>query len=211
MIRAIRSVSTERGRDPREHALFAFGGNGAVFAAGMARELRMDTVLVPPSAGVFSSFGLLYADVEHHYSRSFRRHLRGVDATAFNATLDALVAEAREQLAVDGFTGERADIKRHAGLHYQGQTFALIIPIPEAPLDPAALEEAFAAAHERNYGHRAGPDEPVEIVDLQVVGRGIPERCAGARHHPPRGPAGRAADAAAGLFRTRPRAGSKPR
>src|SRR4029077_10511690 len=73
MIRAIKSVSSERGRDPRQFALFAFGGNGPLFACGMARALGMTRIVVPPSAGLFSSFGLLYADVEHHYSRTFRR------------------------------------------------------------------------------------------------------------------------------------------
>src|ERR1043165_5701158 len=70
MIRAIKAVSTERGRDPREFALFAFGGNGPVFACGMAHALGMARVVVAPSAGLFSSFGLLYADVEPHYART---------------------------------------------------------------------------------------------------------------------------------------------
>ena len=76
MIRAIRAVSSERGRDPREFALFAFGGNGPLFAAGMAAALGIKRIVVPPCAGLFSSFGLLYADVEYHFSRTFRRILR---------------------------------------------------------------------------------------------------------------------------------------
>ena len=76
MIRAIRAVSIERGRDPRGFTLFAFGGNGPVFAAGMAASLGMKRVIVPPAPGVFSSFGLLCATLEHHYSRSFRTLLR---------------------------------------------------------------------------------------------------------------------------------------
>src|SRR5262249_31784017 len=65
MMRAIRAVSSERGRDPREHALFAFGGNGPLFAAGMARALEMTRVIVPPAPGLFSAFGLLYSEVGH--------------------------------------------------------------------------------------------------------------------------------------------------
>src|SRR5207248_10748411 len=79
MIRAIKAVSTERGRDPREFVLFAFGGNGPLFAAGMAAALGITRIVVPPSAGLFASFGLLYADVEHHYARTFRRLLRRAD------------------------------------------------------------------------------------------------------------------------------------
>ena len=73
MMRAVRAVSSERGRDPREYALFAFGGNGPLHAAGMARALEMTRVLVPPAPGLFSAFGLLYAEVEHHYVRTWRR------------------------------------------------------------------------------------------------------------------------------------------
>ena len=70
MMRAIRAVSSERGRDPREFALFAFGGNGPLFAAGMARALEITRVIVPPAPGLFSAFGLLYSEVEHHYVRT---------------------------------------------------------------------------------------------------------------------------------------------
>jgi N-methylhydantoinase A len=177
MIRAIKAVSTERGRDPRDYALFAFGGNGPLFAAGMAEALQMTRIVVPPSPGLFSAFGLLYADVEHHYSRTFRRLLRSVDARELGEAWDQLVREAVAQLAADGFSPEQRRIRRAVNMHYQGQTFELTVPVPEGPLDPKALTdlaEAFGREHERTYGHRAGPEEPVEIVNIQVVGRGIP-------------------------------------
>jgi N-methylhydantoinase A len=97
MIRAIKAVSTERGRDPRDYALFAFGGNGPLFAAGMAEALHMQRIVVPPSPGLFSSFGLLYADVEHHYARTFRHLLRQVEVHALNAAWDDMVTEAVQQ------------------------------------------------------------------------------------------------------------------
>ena len=178
MMRAIRAVSTERGRDPREYALFAFGGNGPVFAATMAQALLMKRVVVPPSPGLFSSFGLLYADVEHHYSRTFRRLLRQVDLKELNAVWDGMVAEATQQLAAEGFTGSRARVRRAANMHYQGQTFELTIPVPDGALNAdaiAPMEEAFGQEHERTYGHRAGPDEPLELVNIQVVAQGIVE------------------------------------
>src|SRR6202040_293052 len=80
MIRALKAVSSERGRDPRDYALVAFGGNGPVFAAGMAEARHIPPVLIPPSAGVFSSFGLLYADVEYYFTRTRKRLLRAVAA-----------------------------------------------------------------------------------------------------------------------------------
>ena len=179
MMRAIRAVSTERGRDPREYTLFAFGGNGPLFAAGMADALRMRRIVVPPSPGLFSSFGLLYADVEHHYSRTLRRLLRTTDPQDLNAAWEPMAAAARAQLETDGFTPEQMRIRRAANMHYQGQTFELTVPVPDGLLDAtavAALEEAFGQEHERTYGHRAGPEEPVELVNIQVVGQGIPEQ-----------------------------------
>ncbi|KAB2850160.1 MAG: hydantoinase/oxoprolinase family protein, partial [Hyphomicrobiaceae bacterium] len=176
MIRAIKAVSTERGRDPREFSLFAFGGNGPLFACGMAEDLGVGRVVIPPSAGLFSSFGLLYADVEHHYGRSFRRLLRKADLAEIGRAWDELSQEAIRQLESEGFTGPRARLKRSAALHYRGQSYDLVVPVPEKPFDTsmvAQLEEAFGREHERTYGHRAGPEEPVELVTIQVVGQGL--------------------------------------
>jgi N-methylhydantoinase A len=201
MIRAIRAVSTERGRDPREFALFAFGGNGPLFAAGLAAALGMKRIVVPPSAGLFSSFGLLYADVEHHFSRTFRRQLRGSDLADVDRAWRALEVEAREQLAAEGFSGERASITRSAAMHYVGQSFELVVRVPAGAIDERfarQLEEAFGEEHERVYGHRAGPEEPVELVSMQVLGRGlregagVPERVRPSRPEPEPGPARRA-------------------
>ena len=175
MIRAIKAVSTERGRDPREFALFAFGGNGPVFACGMAAALGMQRIVVPPSAGLFSSFGLLYADVEHHYSRTFRRLLRQSDPHEIAQAWDALAKQATDQLAVEGFIGKKTKIRRSASLHYHGQTYELTVPLPDGPIDLHYLEEAYGREHEKTYGHRAGADEPVELVAIQVVGQGLRE------------------------------------
>ncbi|MFO1349431.1 MAG: hydantoinase/oxoprolinase family protein [Gammaproteobacteria bacterium] len=179
MMRALRSVSTERGRDPREYTLFAFGGNGPLFAAGMAQALSMRRIVVPPAPGLFSSFGLLYADVEHHYSRTLRRLLPSVDPVELSDAWQALDRQALAQLAADGFRPEQQRLRRSASLHYQGQLFELTVPAPGGELDVAAvaeLAEAFGQEHERTYGHRAGPEEPVELVNIQVVGQGLPDR-----------------------------------
>ena len=178
MIRAIKAISTERGRDPREFALFAFGGNGPLFACGMASALGMKRVVVPPSAGLFSSFGLLYADVEHHYSRTFRRLLRTADLHQIQRAWDGLADQAMGQLAAEGFTGGGARLRRSAALHYQGQSYELTVPVPDGRIDPsmvAQLEEAFGQEHEKTYGHRAGADEPVELVSIRIVGQGLRE------------------------------------
>jgi len=193
MIRAIKAVSTERGRDPREFALFAFGGNGPLFAGGMAKALELSRIVVPPSAGLFSSFGLLYADVEHHYARTFRRLLRKADLAEIEAAWSELARQALDQLQAEGFTGARAKLRRSAALHYEGQSYELTVPMPDGPIDQAMvahLEESFGREHEKTYGHRAGPEEPVELVAMQVVGLGlrdgggVPERVRSSRAEP---------------------------
>src|SRR5438552_1326137 len=178
MIRTLKAVSSERGRDPREYALVAFGGNGPVFAAGMAEAMHIPQVLVPPSAGAFSSFGLLYAEVEYYFTRTRKRLLRALTPGEIQAIIDGIEAEARARLTEDGFTADHIEIRRSASLHYQGQSFELRVPLAAGRLDLAALsalEEAFGAEHERTYGHRAGVEEPVELVSLEVIGRGIPD------------------------------------
>src|SRR5256712_5589306 len=179
MMRAIRAVSSERGRDPREYALFACGGSGPVFGAGMARRLGMRRIVVPPAPGLFSSFGLLFAAVEPHYVRTWRRGARRVEPPALADGLARMEAEARTQLAAEGFTGAAGRIRRSADCRYEGQSFELTVRVAGGPVEPstlAGLDEAFGREHERTYGHRAGPDEPVEIVSLRVVGQGIPDR-----------------------------------
>ncbi|MBR0663874.1 hydantoinase/oxoprolinase family protein [Roseomonas hellenica] len=175
MIRAIKAVSSERGRDPREFALVAFGGNGPLFAAGMARALGIRRVIVPPSAGVFSAVGLLYSDVEYHLSRTYRQRTTALDLPGLVAAWQALEDQAREKLAADGFRPDQIHLRRFAKLHYKGQAYELSVPMPEGPVTEATsarLDQAFGDEHERTYGHRAGPGEPVELVSLNLAATG---------------------------------------
>ncbi|GAA4127374.1 hydantoinase/oxoprolinase family protein [Aminobacter aganoensis] len=173
MIRAIKAVSSERGRDPRGFTLFALGGNGALFAAGMAQELGIKTILVPPSAGLFSAYGLLYADVEHYYTETMRELLRDVDPYAWTTAWNVLEDKAVAQLRADGFTRDEMTIGYFAAMRYKGQTFEISVPIPHGPLTAERIreiEEAFGSEHERTYGHRASFDEPVQLISIQVAG-----------------------------------------
>jgi N-methylhydantoinase A len=144
----------------------------------MAEAMQMPSVLIPPAAGVFSSLGLLYAEIEYHYARTRKLLLRAAAPEEVQAIVDALEAGARARLTADGFAPEQIEIRRGASLHYQGQSFELRVPLAAGRLDRvalASLEEAFGAEHERTYGHRAGSDEPVELVSLEIVGRGLSE------------------------------------
>ncbi len=174
MMRAIRAVSVERGRDVRDFTLLAFGGNGPLFAAGMAAELGIARVLIPPMPGLFSAFGLLLAETEHHATRS----LRNPDAPALQAVLDALLEDGAARLAADGFPPERRAAAVSARARYRGQSSELVVPLSgrDASAMLEALPEAFAAEHLRSYGFRAPPGEAVELVAISAIARGLAER-----------------------------------
>jgi N-methylhydantoinase A len=176
MARAVRAVTIERGRDPRDFALVAFGGNGPLFAAEMARSLEIGTILVPPAPGVFSAVGLLEAEVEHHLVRTFLRPLQSTPPEAIEAAVRALEGEAAALLQGEGH-GSSPQIARSVDCKYQGQSFELTVPLPANLGDASAvreLAEIFGREHERTYGHRAD-DDPIQLVNLRVTAR-MPRR-----------------------------------
>jgi N-methylhydantoinase A len=119
MARAVRAVTIERGRDPRDFTIVAFGGNGPLFAAEMARSLEIGRVLVPPAPGVFSAIGLLEADVEHHLVRTYLRPLAAVKPGELAAALADLEEEAETLVRAEGFRGP-VETARAADLNVPG-------------------------------------------------------------------------------------------
>ena len=172
MTRAVKAVSTYRGRDPRDFGLVAFGGNGPVVAVAIARELEMRRVLIPPAPGVFSAAGLLFSNVEHTRQQSVLRPTRELDARALASAFAALEAGALQGMAEEGIARSRITLKRFADLRYTGQAFELTVPADDA--GPAALEAAFHAEHERTYGHSSQGD-PVDLINLRVVACAAPQ------------------------------------
>jgi N-methylhydantoinase A len=178
MMRAIRAVSVERGRDPRQFTLLAFGGNGPLFAVAMAAELGIARVIIPPMPGLFSAFGLLVADTEHHASQSLRTRLDQAEPERFAAVLAALEQAGAQRLARDGFPPDRRSVRYAALARYVGQSSEIEVPLPVAPAAVllAELPARFGAEHERVYGFRAPPQEPVELTGLSVIARGMPDQ-----------------------------------
>jgi N-methylhydantoinase A len=164
MIRAVKTVTTYRGRDPRDFSIFAFGGNGGIHAAALARGLGIGQVIVPPGAGVFSALGLLFADVETHASAAFLKPLSAAEPAALAAAFNRLADEVAGEIG--GGTPE-IRIQRLADLRYAGQAFELTVPLEPTAL--AAAAERFEAEHERTYGYRLA-GKPIEIVTLRVTG-----------------------------------------
>jgi len=169
--RAVRAVTVERGRDPREFSLVAFGGNGPLYAAEMARSLELATVVVPPAPGVFSAVGLLESEIEHHLVRTFNRVLTETDETELRAGFALLEDEAAAMLRDEGREAG-AEFVRSMDMKYLGQSFELTIAMPEAgtPGFEREIAERFESEHERTYGHRAAGD-PIQIVNLRMTAR----------------------------------------
>jgi N-methylhydantoinase A len=185
MMRAIRAVSVERGRDPRDFTMLAFGGNGALFAAGIAAELGIRQIIIPPLPGVFSAFGLLVADTEHHATQSLRMRLDRADAERIDTVLAGLEDAGHGRLGRDGFPPDRRVLRRSAQARYVGQSSEIDVPLPEGAVPPAMIAERFGQEHERTYGFRAPPGEPVELMGLSVMARGLPEQPRLPAHIPP--------------------------
>jgi len=174
MIRALRSVSTERGRDARQFVLIAFGGSGPLHACEIVRTLEMKEAIVPPNAGLFSAFGLLSADLEHYLVRTYYKETRQIDLEALNAMLRNMEEHVSRLLVSEGYSATQIEIERHVDLRYKGQSYELTLPVPLGSLDwdsVAQLEHDFDAEHERTYGHRASMGEGYLFVNFRVTGR----------------------------------------
>jgi N-methylhydantoinase A len=170
VIVAMRTITVERGYDPREFTLVPFGGVGPTIAGMIAAELGIGRILIPRNPGAFSAHGMLVTDV--HQQRSLTR-VTPVDGTT-PAELDAIFATmetvALEDLMREQFPRERLVTRRHAGMRYRGQSYEVPVPVPRlgGPQDMADLVKRFHEAHQRRYGHMAQA-EAVEIVNFQVT------------------------------------------
>ena len=185
-MRALRAVSTERGRDPREFVLMAFGGSGPVHAAGLARELHIRQVIVPPLPGLFSALGLLASGVEHHDVRSCLLFATDAEAASLERVRQELRQKMLDRFEAEGYAASRVALSWSADLRFQGQASEIRLELSGDPLDGPgiqALNEAFETEHQRLYGHRSDPENPTEIIAVRLVGQvAAPGREAGFRH-----------------------------
>jgi N-methylhydantoinase A len=170
---AMRTITIERGYDPREFTLVPFGGMGPTIAGRFIGDLGIGRILIPRDPGTFSAFGMLVTDV--HQTRSFTRITR-LDA-AKPAELEQIFAgmeqAALADLMQEQFAREQLTTLRSAGMRYRGQSYEVGVPVSglSTDADLAALTKRFHEAHRRRYGHMA-ESEAVEIVNFQVTAVG---------------------------------------
>jgi len=168
MTRAVKAVSTYRGRDPRHSTLVAFGGNGPVVAAEVAKALGIRRVVVPRAAGVFSALGLLRSDVEQEFVRPSRRRAGELDDAGLAELYGQLTEDARRVLTLEGYELSRAEFRYAADLRYVGQAYELTVPARRLAFEE--LAELFHLEHERTYGHRSQKDQ-VHLVNARLTAR----------------------------------------
>jgi N-methylhydantoinase A len=174
MAHALRIVSIERGYDPQEFSLIAFGGAGPVHAVALAKELQIPEVIVPPSPGAFSALGLVASDLKRDYSRTLYADLATIDPSRVADVMVGMEQAGREMLQTALVPVDRQVLLRHADVRYRRQAYELTVPIAEDAITRATLDElaeAFHARHEQTYGH-ANRSERVQLVNLRLTALG---------------------------------------
>ena len=195
MAKVLRIVSVERGLDPRDFVLMAFGGGGPLHACALAGDLGMRRVVIPRYPGLFSALGLLAADVRAKFSRSLVAPLDAVTVGNARGAVGALTEEARVALRRQGVPDDKIRTVVELDVRYAGQSFDLTVPFEG---DEAALADAFHRRHERRYGY-ASRDERVELATVRVTAIGS----AGEAPHTALGSAPAAPDASGARIGTR--------
>jgi len=174
MERALRVISVERGHDPAAFTLFSFGGAGGMHCAALAALLGLPRVLIPAHPGILSALGMLLADVIKDYSLTIMRPAGELTTKELEELFAPMRQRALEELAAEGFSGNTV-FEPALDMRYQGQSFELIVPLPESTGGGEDLSEAFQRLHEARYGHR-NPERGVEAVNLRLRARGLADK-----------------------------------
>ncbi|MEE9199671.1 MAG: hydantoinase/oxoprolinase family protein [Dehalococcoidia bacterium] len=191
MADAIRMISIERGHDPREFTLVAFGGAGPVHAGRLAVELDIARVIIPPNPGVFSAMGLVCTDLKRDYVRTLYTSFDQDALEQIRRVYGEMEQEAQEMLARSGTDGARRSLRRSMDLRYSYQAYELMIPVEASEIEKGALTdiaERFHRQHMSIYDYNA-PNEPIQLVNVRVSAIGemganyISQRLASTSHN----------------------------
>lgn len=174
MVRAIRGISVERGIDPRQFALLAFGGAGPLHATDVARSLGIAEIIVPPAPGILCAQGLIVSDLKETFVQTRRIRLSADTLDEIKAEFAALSVQADAWFASEGIAALDRRSEVSLDLRYVGQNFELSVPLRNGSkgfTDADAVRSDFVHAHELNYGYSSATD-PVEIVNLRLTAFG---------------------------------------
>jgi N-methylhydantoinase A/oxoprolinase/acetone carboxylase beta subunit len=172
MANAIRSRTVQKGIDPRDYALVAFGGAGPLHGAEVAQVLSIPEVIVPPYPGITSAVGLLTSDLKYETIKTEFQVSGGIDLDLLNADFDGMADTLRTQFEGDDIAAARVVWQRFADVRYVGQGYELRVEVPSGRITPDALQtvyDRFHRQHEAEYGHFF-QDSPIEIVNIRLTG-----------------------------------------
>jgi len=185
MAKAIRVISVQRGHDPRDYTLMAFGGAGPLHAARLARELDIKRILVPRNPGILCAMGLLLTDLRADFATTRLLPLEPDVLGEIEAAFVTLNAQAQEWFAHEEIAADARRLQRTVDMRYMGQNYELAVPLPDGPITPQTLEtlaKGFAHAHQRMYGFLA-ENEPVQLVTFRLEATGLVSK-ATLKEHP---------------------------
>lgn len=169
---AIREISVERGHDPKEFSMLAFGGAGPMLAPLLVREMGIPELIIPQAPGVFSAWGMLMSDLATHFARTEVRILEETNIEKLKAIFLELENQAKTDLTKQNVDQKRQELHRSLDLRYLGQEHALEVPV--RTLTPESIREDFEALHEKRYGHTT--EDMIQIVNLRVRGIGLMDK-----------------------------------
>jgi N-methylhydantoinase A len=177
MYGALRVVSVERGYDPRDFGLVAFGGAGPMHANALVDVMGADPLVIPPGPGVMSAFGFLTSDVQNEFSETYLETDEDVDGSDVHAGFESLEADAAEWLESEGVSADDHRFEYYADCRYFRQDIQMSIPVDVAALRSetglAEIKDDFEARHDKQFGFSL--DAPLEIANLRVIGKGVVE------------------------------------
>jgi N-methylhydantoinase A len=172
MANAVRLLSISRGHDPRDFALVAFGGAGALHGAAVAKELSIPVVIVPPNPGVTSAMGCLLVDIQHDFSDSFMADAATTKPEDIEEAFRKIETDAIARLRHEGVAAENTVLQRTVEMMYQGQWRSLAVPAPSRITNTDHLIQGFHDQHEREYNFRR-EGAPVSIFRVSVKATGV--------------------------------------
>lgn len=176
MAYAVRAITVERGLDPKDFALMPFGGAGPMHACAIARHLGIPEIIIPRTPGAFSAFGMLVSDIRHDFVRTCLASLNDTDSVLqLDGIFSEMIVEARHTLVKESVSPDRMRFDRAIDVRYVGQEYTVVVPLTAETFDATAviaLQQRFHRMHELQYGH-ASLSEPLEIVNLRLVARGL--------------------------------------
>jgi N-methylhydantoinase A len=173
MARTIKAVTVERGVDPRDFALMAFGGSGPVHACDLARTLDMKRVVFPAAPGVFTAMGMLAGAVERYFVRPFLEPLDSLDLQALANHVAQMRDDAQKALAGEGYTADRIQYVFELDMRFKGQDYEIPVAVPDN-LDASAvatLRQAFRDAYTAMYGYAS--NDAIECANVRLLARGV--------------------------------------